>query len=174
MNHTNSYENYNLKIIVNKKLKHTYITIDKEKNVLLKTPYKSQIYIDTLLREKSSWIEKQFVKIEKIKTIPNEPIYSKDFLRDRVEYFAQEMNLDFKELKFKKMKSRWGSCSSSKIITLNSELTKLRSELIDYVVVHELSHLVHMNHSKEFHAFVDKYLPQSKVFRSELKKITLS
>jgi predicted metal-dependent hydrolase len=84
------------------------------------------------------------------------------------------MSLDFNELKIKKMKSRWGSCSSSRIITLNSELLKLKEELIDYVVVHELSHLVHMNHSREFHALVERYLENSKRHRSELKKIRLA
>jgi predicted metal-dependent hydrolase len=174
MNHTNQYKNYNLKVVINKKLKHSYISIDKNKNILLKTPYESQAFIDSLLEEKSSWIEKQFLKLEKINLIPNEPRCTKDFLRDRVEYFAQEMRLDFKELKFRKMKSRWGSCTSDKVITLNSELTKLKCELIDYVVVHELSHLVHMNHSREFHAFVEKYLPGSKSFKKELQRIRLS
>ena len=47
---------------------------------------------------------------------------------------------------------------------------KVKKELIDYVVVHELAHLVHMNHSREFHMFVDKYLSDSKLLRKELKK----
>lgn len=174
MNHTNQYDNYNLKIVINKKLKHSYVSIDREKNLIIKTPYKSQAFIDSLLKEKSSWIEKQLRKIENTTLISNESLYAKDFLRDRVEYFAQEMQLDFKELKFRKMKSRWGSCHSSGVITLNSELTKLKRELIDYVVVHELSHLVHMNHSKEFHSLVERYLPESKIFRKELQRVRLS
>lgn len=171
MNHTNKYE---VKIIINKKLKHSYISIDKDKNIVVKTPYKSQRFIDSLLEEKSAWIEKQFLKLEKVTLIENEAIYSKDFLRERVEYFSQKMQLDFQELKFRKMKSQWGSCSSKKVITLNSELLKLKREHIDYVVVHELSHLVHMNHSREFHDFVDKFLPNSKILRKELKQIRLA
>lgn len=171
MNHTNQYE---VKITINKKLKHSYISIDEDKNVLIKTPYKSQTFIDSLLKEKSAWIEKQFLKLEKVTCIENEAIYSKDFLRQRVEYFSQKMKLDFQELKFRKMKSRWGSCNSNKVITLNSELLKLKQELIDYVVVHELSHLVHMNHSKEFHDLVESFLPDSKIFRKELKQIRLA
>lgn len=173
MHYKDSYKDQNLKIIINKKLKHSYIFVDKDKSIVVKTPYKSESFINSLLEEKSSWIDKQLLKLENISLIQDEAIYSKDFLRDRVEYFAQEMKLDFSELKFRKMKSRWGSCSSKKVITLNSELTKLRSELIDYVVVHELSHLVHMNHSKDFHAFVESHLPNSKKFREELKLIRL-
>ena len=83
------------------------------------------------------------------------------------------MNLHYTKLKFRKMKSRWGSCNSRKEITLNKELLRLDKKLIDYVVVHELAHLMYMNHSKEFHTLVDFYLPLSKNYRKELKNIKL-
>ena len=96
---------------------------------------------------------------------------AKEYLTQRVNYYSKIMNLEYAELKFRKMKSRWGSCSSKKTITLNTELIKVKKEQIDYVVVHELSHLVHMNHSNEFHAFVDSYLSNSKEIRKDLKKV---
>jgi predicted metal-dependent hydrolase len=83
------------------------------------------------------------------------------------------MGLSYKELRIKKLKSRWGSCDSLRRITLNRELIKIEKELIDYVVVHELAHLVHMNHSKEFHALVAHYLPQAHPLRKRLKAISL-
>lgn len=96
-----------------------------------------------------------------------------EHLTSRVSYFAQKMGLEYQELKFRKMKSRWGSCSSKKVITLNTMLMKVEKELIDYVVVHELAHLVHMNHSKAFHDLVISYLPQAKHYRKKLKNFTL-
>ena len=99
--------------------------------------------------------------------------YAHLYFPRRVEYFANAMRLKFSELKFRKMKSRWGSCSSTKIITLNSELIKVKKELIDYVIVHELAHLVHMNHSKKFHDLVESHLSDSKKIRQELKKTNL-
>jgi len=96
---------------------------------------------------------------------------AKEHLSEVVQRYAQLMNLEFSELKFRKMKSRWGSCSSKRVITLNSELMKVKKELIEYVVVHELAHLVHMNHSKLFHTLVDEYIPNSKTKRRELKSI---
>jgi predicted metal-dependent hydrolase len=99
--------------------------------------------------------------------------FANQYLPQRVEYFANAMNLEFAALKFRKMKSRWGSCSSTKIITLNSELIKVKKELIDYVIVHELAHLVHMNHSKKFHELVESHLRDSQKFRQELKKTNL-
>ncbi len=99
--------------------------------------------------------------------------YSSLYLTPRVEHFAHLMGLKFSALKFRKMKSRWGSCSSTKTITLNSELLKVRKELIDYVIVHELAHLVHMNHSKDFHLLVESYIPSSKMLRRELRGVSL-
>ena len=91
------------------------------------------------------------------------------YLKERVEYFSQLMHLVYKELRFKKMKSRWGSCNSLGIITLNTNLMHLTKEQIDYVIVHELSHLVHLNHSKEFHAFVRRYICDEKKIRDDMR-----
>jgi predicted metal-dependent hydrolase len=98
---------------------------------------------------------------------------SQSYLTQRVEYYSKKMNLEYSSIKYRKMRSRWGSCSSKKVLTFNSELMKIKKELIDYVVVHELSHLVHMNHSKAFHDFVDLHLNNSKILRKELKNIRL-
>jgi len=174
MNDTNSYQNYKLEIIVNKRLKHSYMSIDGDKNILIKTPYKSKQFIDTLLVEKSTWISKQFAKIEKKVFLKDQELYSLEFIESRVQYFSNTMNLPFTKLKFRKMKSRWGSCNSKREITLNSELSRVNRELIDYVVVHELAHIQHMNHSKSFHALVELYLPNSKEYRKELKNIRLT
>ena len=100
--------------------------------------------------------------------------YSNHYIIPRVEYFSEIMDLKYQEIKFRKMKGRWGSCSSKRVLTFNTELIKTKKELIDYVVVHELAHLKHMNHSKEFHALVQKYLPNSKQYRQELKKTKFS
>lgn len=123
-------------------------------------------------------------KLEKIRTASPKNIikcydafykeYANDFICLRVMYFSQLMNLEYSDIKFRKMKSRWGSCSSRKVLTFNTELIKIKKELIDYVVVHELAHIQHMNHSKKFHDLVDKYLPDSKFYRQELKNIKIS
>jgi len=167
------YRDYNLKIVINKKLKHSYIQIDKNKNVLLKTPNNSQVFIDKILEEKSSWIQKQFLKIDNFISIEKEELYSQKFIEGRVVYFSQLMQLEYSQLKFKKMKSRWGSCNSHKVITLNSELTRIKKELIDYVVVHELAHLKYMNHSKIFHQLVEEFLLNANKYRKELKNIKI-
>jgi len=173
MSDTNKYQNSNLEIIVNKRLKYSYISIDKNKNILVKTPYQSREFIDKFLDEKQKWIQKQFSKIDALKFIAETELYSQEFIQARVEYYSKLMNLEFTKLKFRKMKSRWGSCNSRREITLNTHLCRVDKELIDYVIVHELAHIKHMNHSKVFHALVEKYLLNSKLLRKKLKNIRL-
>lgn len=74
-------------------------------------------------------------------------------------------------LKIRKMTSRWGVCNRvKKTVTLNSELMKYGISQIDYVIVHELSHFVHFDHSKEFWSTVAKYCPNYKIIRKSLKE----
>lgn len=69
----------------------------------------------------------------------------------------------------KKMKTRWGSCSSKGSINLNLDLIKLPEGCIKAVILHELCHLVHMNHSKEFYALMTAEMPDWKVWDKQLK-----
>lgn len=97
--------------------------------------------------------------------------YALSYITQRAAHFAKVMQLNYSELKFKKMRSRWGSCSSKGVITFNTELIKLDKKLIDFIVVHELAHLKHMNHSKEFHTLVRSYIHDAKTLNQKLKKL---
>ena len=78
-------------------------------------------------------------------------------------------------VKIKTMKSMWGNCNFvKKIITLNLYLAKASVECIDYVIIHELAHLIHHNHSKEFHALMTKLLPDWKARKKMLKDYSLN
>lgn len=145
------------------KLKNSYINVSKD-GVTLKTPNVSALYINNLLNKKESWIRKKLTELDN-KNYVNKAILdekeAKAYLKSKVEYFSKKMDLKFSELKFRKMKRRWGSCDSNKVITLNTYLYNTSEKQIDYVVVHELAHLVHMNHSKDFHNLVSIYIPDS-------------
>jgi len=65
-------------------------------------------------------------------------------------------------LKIRRMKSRWGSCSKSGKITLNLKLIHLPPACIEYIVMHELCHLKHLNHSKDFYSFLQRCMPDWK------------
>ena len=171
---TKQYKNYNLSVVINKKLKHSYLSITKEGVVKIKTPSTSEQFIYSFIDDKEQWIEKQLKKIENFTELSPIPLHSIESVENRVVYFAQLMSLHYSQLKFRKMKRRWGSCSSTGVITLNKALFFVEDKLLDYVIVHELAHLRHMNHSKKFHALVKHYLPQEKEYRKALQEIRLT
>jgi predicted metal-dependent hydrolase len=78
-----------------------------------------------------------------------------------------------REIKLSNAKTRWGSCTSRGVVRLNLQLIKLPQYLIDYVVVHELSHLHEMNHSAAFWRVVGSVCPDYVRLRSELKAVGL-
>ena len=75
------------------------------------------------------------------------------------------------KLKFRKMKTRWGVCNRREdSITLNTRLLEYDVKYLDYVIIHELSHLVHFDHSREFWEVVGKYCPEYKQLRKEMRE----
>lgn len=86
-------------------------------------------------------------------------------------YYNQfEENIPLPTLKFRTMKTRWGVCNrKSGTITLNTKLLEYEVSCLDYVIVHELSHLVEFNHSSSFWKVVEKYYPNYKIVRKILK-----
>lgn len=78
------------------------------------------------------------------------------------------MSLEIKGFTVKKLKSKWGSCDTlKKHITLNIELMKYPIIISEYIVIHELAHLIEANHSKKFYEIIKKYMPEYK----KVKKI---
>lgn len=133
------------------------------------------------LGEKYDYIETSLYDFE----ICNHKIFAKDkkavekyFLKKRQEIYAEhlaywyhqfEEKIPYPKLKIRTMKTRWGVCNRrDNSITLNTELLKYDLEKLDYVIIHELSHFRHFNHSKEFWHLVEKYCPTYKQIRREL------
>ncbi|GHT20441.1 zinc protease [Bacteroidia bacterium] len=91
-------------------------------------------------------------------------------LPPRLADLARAHGFTFVSVKTRKSKTRWGSCSSKKAINLSYYLLLLPPHLIDYVMLHELCHTVHMNHSPAFWALLDQHSGgNAKAFRKELK-----
>jgi hypothetical protein len=94
---------------------------------------------------------------------------AKEYLPQRLEFWAQKFGLRYKDLAIKNMTSRWGSCSGRNNISLNLNLVRLPEELIDYVILHELAHTKEKNHGRKFWDFLDKLLPNSKELNKKLR-----
>jgi len=95
---------------------------------------------------------------------------AKQYLPAKIKRLAEEFAFDYNNLTLKNIKSRWGSCSRKNNINLSIHLMRLPDHLIDYVILHELVHTVHHNHSKRFWAMLDKITGGAKILDKELKK----
>lgn len=92
--------------------------------------------------------------------------------QERLNYYYEmfEEDIPVPNLKIRKMTSRWGVCNiRNHNVTLNYQLVKYPISCLDYVIVHELSHFIHPNHSKEFWSLVGKYYPKYKDMRKILR-----
>lgn len=81
------------------------------------------------------------------------------YIPGRVDYYARIIGVTYNKVSVKKVHSRWGSCSSEGNLNFNCMLMLCPKEVIDSVIVHELCHRIHMNHSKEFYECVLKFCP---------------
>ena len=97
----------------------------------------------------------------------------KEKFRQKVETYAKLMGVTYGRITIRNQKTRWGSCSSDGNLNFNFKLFFLPEHLMDYVVVHELAHRIHMNHSKDFWKVVATYCPEYKKCTQELKHIYL-
>lgn len=94
--------------------------------------------------------------------------------RERLEHFAPQLGVRYRSLRLSNASTRWGSASLDGSLRLNWRLVHLELELIDYVVVHELSHLREMNHGPAFWRVVASVLPDYESRRQRLRRVRLA
>lgn len=97
---------------------------------------------------------------------------AKILFKERLDYNYNNFSesIPYPDLKIRKMTTRWGVCNTKlKTVTLNLELIKRETKYLDYVIIHELSHLIEANHSAKFWKIVEKNCPNYKIIRNEMK-----
>lgn len=166
-------------------IKHVYLRVLNPNLIQIKTNiYYTLLDARDLIEKKLAWIENSIIRLEekninedeflylgerkkiedfKIKNIDN--FYKKEivkYLPNLVDEYSKKMNLFPTSIKYRKNKRTWGSCNYKNGLNFNILLMKFPIELMEYVIIHELAHIQHKNHSKKFWDLVEFYCPDYK------------
>jgi len=150
------------------------ITVEADGTVVVRAPHTAaRAVVDGFVQSKQAWIEETTARMkqraaarQRVSLTPEQirecKAKARAYLTSRAEHFAGIMGVRFKEIKISSAHTRWGSCNAKGTINFAYRLVLAPPELADYVVVHELAHLVELNHSKRFWRLVDRILPDYK------------
>ena len=152
----------------------------KDGRLLIKAPIgTSKAKIREIVNDHTDWVEKnikkQNEKNAKISALTDEDVkrlkkLAKKVIPPKVEYYSKIMGLKYGRITITSAKTRFGSCSSKGNLSFSYLLMLYPESAIDYVVVHELCHLVEMNHSPSFYKLVANVFPDYKERQKILKK----
>ena len=158
--------------LIRSKRKSVAIQVDVDCNIIVRAPLRlSQKEIDKILLDKKSWLEKTIIsqreKKQELKEYSDDEIKllrkkAKGIIPQKVEYYANIMQVQPLSVKINSAKKRYGSCSGTNNLNFSLYLMDKDERFIDYVVVHELAHIKHHNHSKEFYSFIEQFMPDYK------------
>ncbi len=168
--------------IIKSKRKTISIEVKPDGRVVIKAPLcMSKFAIDLFVRDKRDWIEKTVSKMKErealegfVQKLSNDELKAlkkeaKKMITPLVEEYAEIMGVIYNRISIRAQTTRWGSCSRDKNLNFNCLLALTPEPVIRYVVVHELCHIKHMDHSKLFWAEVEEYMPDYRVYRKWLK-----
>lgn len=134
------------------------IKIDKESKIF-------KIFLPKQIQkeEENYWIQKAVRKLFKENT--------EAILQEKLPYWSKKTNITYNSVKVRDAKTKYGSCiPKTKALHFSSRLVMLKKEAIDAIIVHELCHIVHPNHSKYFYSLVETYIPNYKEIDKYLKE----
>ncbi|MFX4232464.1 M48 family metallopeptidase [Aliarcobacter butzleri] len=181
-----------VKLVNKKNVKHCYIRVLKDDLIEIKSNIYFSLYDAKILVEKrKNWLENAIKKVSKNALLEDEFLYLGEIkklqdyniknldkfykneiekiLPNIVETFSKKMDLYPTSISYRKNKRTWGSCNFKNGLNFNILLMKFPLEIMQYVVIHELSHIKHKNHSKKFWNLVEKYCPNYKQIEKEFK-----
>ena len=170
--------NYTLKS--SKRSRRVRIAVSGGRVIVTAPPRLGKENLDRIVARYANWIDRAVRKHEKMTAGVklSRDVFDKNEFAARAKALvaclhaaiAAPYDARLGKVSVKKMRSRWGSCSGRGNISINLSLGHLPDDLLEYVVVHELCHLVHHNHSKSFWSLVAAHAPQFKKQKLELRR----
>lgn len=175
--------NVTVKFETRKRMKNLYIRVIDNENIHIKAgSYFNSIDAKIFLDKKEDWIYNKLIELKKVALLKDEFLYfgkvekkelydledeksvdefyrkqANEYITFLVDKHSKIMNLFPTKVSFRKNKRTWGSCNFKNEIRFNFLLMKYPIQIIEYVVIHELAHIVHKNHSKDFWNLVETY-----------------
>jgi predicted metal-dependent hydrolase len=136
--------------------------------------------VERFICDKADWILSKMEYFKKLKVdtifvdryrINSDKVAARKLVVSKIKKINSFYNFDFNDIKIKKLKSKWGSCSGRGNMNFNYKIIYLPDRLVEYIVAHELCHLKELNHSTKFWMLVSKFIPEYKECRKNLRKI---
>ncbi|MFH0950889.1 MAG: SprT family zinc-dependent metalloprotease [bacterium] len=168
----------------NKRAKRLSLTIYPDGRLAITVPrgYAHSPRIEALVKSKMAWILKQRQRLANRQplvknTRANFLQYkeqARSLIKDRLSHYNQLYKFKVRGFAIRNQQTRWGSCSGKSQLNFNYRLVFLPTDLVDYIIVHELCHLSEMNHSSKFWHLVEQTVPDHKLRRRQLKKFHLA
>lgn len=182
------YKDFDIELIRSSR-KSIAIEIDRDLKIKVRAPQRmNQNQIMRFVKEKEQWIrlhlakmiqlqkmqEKEMTDTQRATLTPEDlqrlMVLARREIPVHVKYFAEQMGVTYGKITIRNQKTRWGSCSQVGNLNFNCHLMEMPTEILDYVVVHELCHRKQMNHSRLFWMEVEKVLPDYQVRQRWLKQ----
>jgi predicted metal-dependent hydrolase len=170
-------------IIKKKRSKHLKLYLEKDSRLRVSIPYwLSFVKAIGILNKNVTWVNKSVARMKKdiikqSEAISHLPKMSYDDAKNKlirsVEVISRKYGFKYNKVSVKRMRSRWGSCSSLNNISLNVMLAVLPQELMEYVIIHELAHTQIKDHSIYFWARMDELLSDPRSLDRQMKKYRL-
>lgn len=166
---------------VNRRAKRMSITVYRDGKVAVTLPRAThERFADGFVAQKAGWI---ISRLERVRTAPKQYFpggtgeeyrahkrAARTLVAERLTHFNQFYGAKFISISIRNQKSRWGSCAKNGKLNFNWKIALLPPEMADYIVVHELCHLLEFNHSGKFWDLVAKTVPNHHAIRRALRK----
>jgi hypothetical protein len=146
-----------------------YLLRITENDAPAKVELKTKTYIDLIVRPNTTAEQKQTILNEWYRT------ELKKLVQPLIDKWQRQIGVTVDDWQVKQMKTKWGTCNiEKKRIWINLELAKKPIHCLEYIIVHELIHLLERHHNDRFLSLMEKHMPQWKFYRDELNRLPVS